>query len=291
MKKRIVILLAAAASTVVGQLPSAARARNRMPFEMETSQREPLLPPRIDRVGVRATLLHSGMSTADVERIMGRPAQVDIAEDEESSIRVLKFLAEPIATTVTITDGKLSGLALDVAGVDDPQLPNFSRAAWLGMSLTTVLQMLGSPAEDHRKDGYGLTVEQMIFERPCLPDVSIFLVDGRVAAKKVGRSFPTDILGFTLPLAPDPADDEIDDIPGWTKEGRIAVGMKESELRAQLGAPKLEVGYPFKGRHAEYAIYETNPDRSFGRFTFIDGVLTEFADSGNTPLRQVLDGR
>jgi hypothetical protein len=287
MKRGVAIVLVAAASAVVGQFPTDATARNLM----ETSVREPLLPPRVDHVGIRATLLHSGMSAVDVERIMGKPAQVDAADDEDRGVRVLKFPTEPIATTITITEGKLSGVALDIAGVDDPKLPNFSHAAWLGMSRTAVLQMLGTPAEDHLQDGYGMTVEQMIFERPCLPDVSVFLIDGHVAAKKVGRSFPADILGFALPLAPDPADDEIDDLPDWTKERRIAVGMKESELRAQLGSPKLQVGYTFKGRHAEYTIYETNPGKSFGRFIFIDGVLTEFADGGNTPLRQVLDGR
>jgi hypothetical protein len=287
MKRRIAIALAAAASAVVGQFPCAAAARNLT----DISQPEPLLPPRIDRVGVRATLLHSGMSAGDVERIMGKPAQVDVADDEERSVRVFKFPTEPIATTVTITDGKLSGVTLDVAGVDDPALPNFSRAAWLGMSRAAVLQILGTPAEDHLRDGYGMTVEQVIFERPCESDVSIFLVEGRVAAKKVGRSFPANILGFALPLAPDPADDEVDDVADWSKERPIAVGMKEREARAQLGAPELRVGYTFKGRDAEYAIYETNPGKSFGRFTFIDGVLTAFADGGNTPLSQVLDGR
>ena len=291
MKKGIAIMLATA-STVVGQFPCAGAERNRMLFEMEISQRGQLLPPRIDHVGLRATLLHSGMSVVDVERIMGKPAQVDVADDEDRSVSVLKFPAEPIATTVTITDGALSGVTLDVAGVDDPALPNFSRAAWLGMSRTAVLQMLGAPAEDQLRDGYGMTVEQMIFERPCLPDVSIFLVDGRVAAKKVGRPFPLDILGFALPLPPEPADNEVDDVADWSKERQpIAVGMKESELQAQLGSPKLQVGYTFKGRHAEQAIYETKPGKSFGRFTFIDAVLTEFADGGNTPLSQVLDGR
>jgi hypothetical protein len=287
MKRCVAIVLTAAASALVGQSPTTATARN----PMETSQREPLLPPRIDHVGIRATLLHSGMSAIDVERIMGKPAHVDVADDEDRSVRVLKFPTEPIATTITITEGKLSGVALDVAGVYDPQLPNFSRAAWLGMSRAAVLQMLGMPAEDHLQDGYGMTVEQMIFERPCLPSVSVFLIDGRVAAKKARRSFPADILGFALPLAPGPTDDEIDDLPDRTKERRIAVGMKASELEALFGIPKLHVDYKFKGRPAEYAIYETSPGESFGRFTFIDGVLTEFADGGKTGLSQVLDGR
>ena len=120
---------------------------------------------------------------------MGAPSQV-AAADDEGTVRVLKYSAEPIATTVTITDGKLSGVALDVAGADDPALPNFARAAWLGMDRATVLRILGMPAENHLRHCDGMNVEQMIFERPGEPDVSIFLIGGRVAAKKVGRPFP-----------------------------------------------------------------------------------------------------
>jgi hypothetical protein len=163
---------------------------------------------------------------------------------------------------VTITDGKLSGVTLDIAGADDPALPNFSRAAWLGMSRTVVLQMLGMPAEDYLRDGYGMTVEQMVFERPCLPDVSIFLINGRIAAKKIGRSFPADILGFALPLAPDPADEGIDDVADWSNEQRVAVGMRTDELRALFGPPKHQVSYTFKGRPAECAIYDWPPTAS-----------------------------
>jgi hypothetical protein len=182
-------------------------------------------------------------------------------------------------------------VTVDVAGIDNPALPDFSRAVWLGMGRTAVLQRLGAPAEDHVRDGYGMTVEQMIFERPGASDVSIFLIDARVVSKKIGRSFPADILGFALPLAPDPADNEIDDVADWKKERPIAVGMQDDELRMLLGAPKLRVGYSFKGRPAEYAIYETSPGKSFGRFNFIDGVLTEFADGGKTSLDRILDGR
>jgi len=192
---------------------------------------------------------------------------------------------------VTITDGKLSGVALDVAGVDDPALPNFSRAAWLGMNRTAVLQRLGTPSENHLRNCDGMNVEQMIFERAGEPDVSIFLIDGRVAAKKVGKSFALDILGFALPQAPDSAGDESDEIADRSKMHLVAVGMKESELRAQFGEPKLQVPYIFRGHGAQHAIYETSPGKSFGSFTLIDGVLIDFADGGNTSLNKVLDGR
>jgi hypothetical protein len=210
---------------------------------------------------------------------------------EDRRLRVLRYPAEPIVTVVTITDGRLSGVALDIAGIEDPKLPDFSREAWLGMSRNVVLQMLGAPVEDRLRDGYGMTVEQMIFERPHEPDVSIFLIDGRVITKKVGRSFPADILSFALPLAPHHGDNEIYDVVEWPQERGVHVGVEARELQALFGAPKLRVQYKFKGRPAEYAIYETSPGKSFGRFTLIDGVLTEFADGGKTPLNQVLDGR
>jgi hypothetical protein len=286
MKRGMLTVLAGVAG--VALLPAAATAQNRTQFVSETSQRELPLTPPITHVRVRATLLHLGTSAADVTRVMATPAQVDDADDD-SSVRVLKYRAEPIATTVTIIGGKLSGVTLDVAGVDDPALPSFARAAWLGMSRTAVLQRLGMPAENHVCECDGMNVEQMIFERPRDPDVSVFLIDGRVTAKKVGRLFPADILGFKLPLASD--DDQDNEIADGSEKQLVAVGMKESELRAQFGAPKLQVRYTFRGHAAEHAIYETSPGKSFGRFTLIDGVLIDFADGGNTPLNQVLDGR
>jgi hypothetical protein len=136
--------------------------------------------------------------------LLAKPTQLNI---NLSSDRFAMFNKErdiSIATTVTITDGKLSAVALDVAGVDDPALPKFARAAWLRMNRATVLRVLGMPAENHLRHCDGMNVEQMIFERPGEPDVSIFLIDGRVAAKRVGRRFPADVLAFALPLAPDP---------------------------------------------------------------------------------------
>jgi hypothetical protein len=287
MKGTIVILLAAAAGIVIAQLP--ATAQNRVSSKDETSQRQQPLAPPIDYVRVRATLLHWGMSAADITRAMAALPQVDAADDE-GTVHVLRYPTEAITTTVTITDGKLSGVALDVAGVEDPALPNFTRAAWLAMNRTAVLQRLGMPAESHLRDCDEMNVEQMIFERPGEPDVSIFLIDGRLAAKKVGRSFPIDILSFALPLLM-PAEDEGGEIAARSKMHLVAVGMKETELRAQFGEPKLRVPYTFRGHSAEHTIYETSPGKSFGSFTLIDGVVVDFADGGNMSLNQVLDGR
>jgi hypothetical protein len=106
------------------------RRKNRVSSESETSQRQRLLAPTINHFAVRATLLHLGMSQADIVRVMGVQSQVNATDDESADV-VLRYSAEPIAATVTISEGKLSGVALDVAGVDDPAFPKFARAAWL----------------------------------------------------------------------------------------------------------------------------------------------------------------
>ena len=152
MKGAIVVLLAAATGIVIAQLP--ATAQNRVSSKDETSQRQQPLAPRIAHVRVRATLLHWGMSPADITRAMAAPPQVDAADDE-GTVHVLRYSAAPMATTVTVTDGKLSGVALDVAGVEDPALPNFARAAWLGMkaaasSFRTAARSSGTASADAR---------------------------------------------------------------------------------------------------------------------------------------------
>jgi hypothetical protein len=286
MKQKIAIVLALLTNTMCSQLPARVLAQ-----EIDASGSNTLLPPRVDHVGVRATLLHWGMSTGDVERIMGAPGRSDLFANGGHVFRVLTYPAEPIGTTVTFTDNGLSGVALDIAGIDDPKLPNYSRPVWLGLSRATVLRLLGTPADDRLWDGFGMTIEQMTFERPSEPDVSVFFVDGRVVTKKIGKLFRNDILGFALPLAPDPGDSEIDQVAERPNEWRIRIGMKANEMEAHLGDPKLKTDYTFKGRPAVYAIYETSPGKSFGRFTFVDGVLTEFGDGGSTLLSQILDGR
>jgi hypothetical protein len=61
-------------------------------------------------------------------------------------------------------------------------------------------------------------------------------------------------------------------------------------MQALFAAPKLVVPYAFTGRPAEYRIYETGENGSFGFFSFIDEVLVSFSDGGRFPLEQILSG-
>jgi len=229
-----------------------------------------LSPPRVDHLGVRASALHWGMTAAEAARIMGIPAGVDSYSSDDFNVRVLDFADEPIPTKVTIVNDTVSGVALDVARIDDHTLPSFSQAAWLGMSRATVLKALGTAKGELRHRFFNMTLDQLIFERPGQPDVSVYLIDDRVVAKNVGRALPADILRVFLPSLNDETAEEENEQP-------VRIGMTSTQVRALYGAPKILVKSTFKG--AEYAVFETRAVKSFARFTFIGGVLTEFAVS------------
>ena len=92
LKKRDVALaavapLAAVAGIVVAQFPATAQNRVGSQHHLPASS--------IAHVAARAALLHRGMSQADIAGVMGAPSQVSVADDE-GTVRVLRYSAEPI---------------------------------------------------------------------------------------------------------------------------------------------------------------------------------------------------
>ena len=252
----------------------------------ETSQAGALLTPRIERVLTPATRLHMGMTEADVEQTMGAAAEVATSENAGVKIRVLKYRLSPIPAKITISDGRLSGVVLDIAAADDRELPAHSRSVWPGMHRRTVLRMLGAPAEDRFHKSFGLKLEHMIFARAGQTDLTVILIDDHVVTKKVGRALPPDIFAFSLPLATGEADQPVE----RPRSTRMHVGMSMGDVQAAFGAPKLSVPFTFKGHPAEYRIHETDQNGSFACFDFIDEVLVGFSDGGKIPLDQILSG-
>jgi hypothetical protein len=91
MKRNVAIILATVASAMGSQFPSPVSAEKSILQEVEATPGKALLPPRVDHLGVRATLLRWGMSAGDVERIMGAPAPADSFVREDDGLRVLKY--------------------------------------------------------------------------------------------------------------------------------------------------------------------------------------------------------
>src|SRR5262249_41419616 len=179
---------------------------------------------------------------------------VETYDGDDGSVRVVSYSHEPIATKVTISDGKVSRVALDIADVDERAIPAYTGPTWPGMHRAAVLRMLGTPVEDRLHDGFGMTIEHMIFERPGQPDASIFLIGHRVVTKRVGRSLPPNLFVLALPLPADPKDAETD-----ARDNRqTQIGMAARDVRALFGEPKLSLSSNFKGRPVEYALFQTS---------------------------------
>lgn len=238
--------------------------------------------PRVDFVPVRAGGLHLGMTSSEVARIMGNAVQSKAEADV--GVSMTEFPAEPIATKVTITDGKLSGVTLDIARIDEHRLPAFGRLARPGMSGASVRYLLGTPSDVRTYTFFSIKLDELIFRRPSEPDVSVFFVADRVVAEQVRGDIPVDIFRVALPSPPDTTSEEDD-------EGFILLGMKVSDVKSRYGAMYLDVNYTFNGQPAEHAIYETHSGGSFTEFTFVGGVLTEFADLGRLPTDPLFQGR
>jgi hypothetical protein len=239
-------------------------------------------PPHVDFVPVRASGLHLGMASSEVARIMGDAVQSKA--DADVGVRVIDFLAEPIATKVTITDGKLSGVTLDIARIDEHRLPSFSRLVWPGMSSASVGYLLGAPSDVRTYTFFNIKLDELTFRRSSEPDLSVFFVADRVVAEQVPGGIPVDVFRAVLPSPPKTTSEEED-------EGFVLVGMKASDVKALYGAMYLDVNYTFKGQPAEHAIYETHSGGSFTEFTFVGGVVTEFADLGLLPMDSIFQGR
>ncbi|MBV9563786.1 MAG: hypothetical protein JOY90_25575 [Bradyrhizobium sp.] len=249
-----------------------------------------LLPPRVESIATRATQLYLGMSEDEVARAMGEPTTVVTSESAGVELRVLKYAPERLPIKVTLSDGKISAVAFDIAEIDNPALPGYGRPVWSGMHRTAVLRIMGAPSEDRLRDSFGMKLEHMIFERPGLPDLSIFLVDDRVVTKQAGRALPPDIFRLSLPLAPSDADRATGSQGDQSRRRQIRAGMNVHDAQAMFGEPKMRVPYSVKGRPAEYRIYQTASDGQFACFTFIDDILVGFADGGRIPLDQILNG-
>jgi hypothetical protein len=241
--------------------------------------------PSVAFLAVSASRLHLGMAAAEVTRIMGEPAKTASYRNADIAVQTLDFSAEPIGSKVTLINGRLSGVALDVFRANQDDLPTFTHMAWPGLNSATVLRMLGTPSDVRHHALFGMTLDQMIFRRSGDPDVSIFFVADRLVAKRVGPGLPADIFRVVLPSPPDAT---FADAPGLAPQ----VGMRASDVKTTLsGVAQVDVEYRFNGQPVEHGIYQTRPGGSFVSLTFVDGVLTAFEDIGRLPDNDMFQGR
>ena len=240
------------------------------------------MPPRVEFATIPAGQLHLGMTEQEATRIMGEPARIAGYDSGGINARKLEF-SGAISTKVTLSDGKVSRVALDVFQVEKGDLPLFSRKAWPGTTSGVVRRALGEPGDIRHYTFFGINLDQWVYDGAGGPEVSIVFAADRVIAKRIGRSIPPDIFQVRLPAPPRPQDE--------TGLRGPQVGMSMSDIQALYGEVKFRVDYVFKGQPAVHAIFETRARNSFVSLTFVDDRLIEAEDLGIIRDWSILEGR
>ena len=237
--------------------------------------------PHAALVSTPASGLYPGMTAQEVTRVMGEAAKEKrVVADGSESLR-LEF-SEKIPTEVTLSDGKLANVTVDVFRTDKGDLPAFSQKAWPGMASSAVRRMLGEPAEVLHHTFDGIDVDQWVYSHAGEACVSLYFRADRVIARAIGRDVPADLLQVDLPLPP----------KARSKGPPTArVGMTEGDVKALYGAVKFRVDYVFNGQSASRVVFEPRGNGTFAGVTFVDGVVTGFEDLGLLPDDPSLQGR
>jgi hypothetical protein len=283
MKMRNYLTLVSAAALIVATAGFSPAAIGQT--TTETAADALLLRPAVDFAAFRESQLRLGVTAAEVASIMGDATKtVNYVNHTGVPMQTLEFSTGPIHSTITLADGKLSGLALDVFKIKRDDLPAFTRPAWPGLHSSAVVGLLGNPSESRHHTYFGIKVDQLIFRRPGDPEISMFFVENHLVDKALGQGVPSDIFRVVLPSPSDTTAEDSD-------ERSIGIGNTASSVKALYGAARLDVEYRLNGQPAEHAIYEMQPGGSFVDVTFVDGVVTEFADIGRLPDDPIFQGR
>ena len=230
-------------------------------------------PPLVRLVATPASQLYLGMLAQDARRILGEVAkEPDIVTGTET--RKLKFLGS-IPGEIVLSDGKVSRVTLDAFGMEINALPSFLRKAWPGLAASAVRRAFGEPADVLHHTFFGITIDQWVFARAGEAGVSVFLRDGRVVARAVGRDFPQDIFRVDLPSAPEPGSGGPPPSP--------RVGMMASDIARLCGPVKFRVDYVVNGQGASRVVFEPCSEGTLVGVTLVDGIATGLEDLGRLP--------
>jgi hypothetical protein len=232
------------------------------------------LPPRVNFVATPASQLHLGMTADEVIRVMGKSAR-----DADSAIgtpQIRKFeLADAIRGQVILRDGKVTRVTLDVFRIEQDAPSSSLRKAWPGLADSAVRRVLGEPIDVLHHTFFGINVDQWVYARAGEADVSVFLRNGRVVARMVGRDVPQDLFRVDLPSQTGPE-----------SEGPLLsprVGMMASDIARLCGPVKFRADYVINGQGASRVVFEPRDKGTFVGVTFVDGIATEIENLGRLP--------
>jgi hypothetical protein len=238
--------------------------------------------PHVAFLATPANGLYPGMTAQEVTRVMGEAAKEKrFVVDGIESLR-LEF-SGAIPTEVTLSDGKVASVAIDVFRTDKGELPAFSHKAWPGMASSAVRRMLGEPAEVLHHTFDSIDVDQWVYSHAGETCVSVFFRADRVVVRAVGREVPADLFVVDLPSPPEAKSEGPMPAPH--------LGMTASDMQEIYGEAKFRADYVFNGQPASRVVFETGAKGTFAGITFVDGVVTEFENLGRMSDEASFQGR
>jgi hypothetical protein len=227
-------------------------------------------------VDMRVSALRAGADAAEVERVLGQPTAASVIEEPGGDHRVLLYGTEPVRTRVTITDGRVTSIALDLVSIDKAALPSQARLVMPMMLRNGVLTLLGKPEADNKSmSAAGIEIERMRFSRASDHAFTVFLANGLVVDVRLENEAPPDILRVVLP-------EPIADASMGTD---LRIGLSLEQTASLLGvAAWMPIQSKFKGQPVLYATYRERSGNRLVSLTFTGGMLTAFSiwPTGNT---------
>jgi len=237
----------------------------------------------VHRMDMPAGQLHAGAGAAEVERVLSRPSE-GLAGDNLT----LVYADEPVRTSVTMSGGRVTAIALDLLYIDTAVLPAHARMVKPTMRRAGVLALLGKPDADEKWTESGIAIEQMLYARGE-SNFSVFIAEGMVVDVKPGAEKPLEIEHVILPAT----------IPDDSVGTDLSIGLNPKQAASLLGpAAWVPITSTFKGQPVLYATYHERDGHRLISITFTGGTLTAFSiwspdtilDCGDTSLSAERNG-
>ncbi len=225
---------------------------------------------KIQRQALKASSLQEGMTQEQVEHIMGKPTDMKIFPNLDARVEILKFRREPMVTKVSMTDGNLSGVTIEVKPITRSNLPLYAKALQVGMNRQQVIEQMGQPLDERKKDLSIYQFEQLTFRKGNDLPINVLLRDGFVEAISTGLENPSQLLGVMVPAAPTLSKQT-------SGSHRIRIGMSPQQVVALFGPPSSFEQGEVQQQQVSHLIYSALNTNATTRLTFTNNVLTRFS--------------
>jgi outer membrane protein assembly factor BamE (lipoprotein component of BamABCDE complex) len=227
----------------------------------------------IERQPVRASRLSEGMTKKQVIEAMGKPSDVKVFPNSNSQIEILNYRQEPLVTKVSIIDGYLSGVTIELKAIATNHLPRFAQNITIGMSRSKLLKLMGKPLVRRSANLSTYKLEQFTYVKEGNLPVNVILQDERVEGINTGLENPGKITKVILP-AETPLSKSLSD---KDKVNSIRIGMNPQQVIAVFGEPTAVEFSEVQEQPVAHLVYRALNTNASTQFTFIDNVLTRFS--------------